>query len=84
MPLPRRPGRFEAPEEPLSGGGGSGASGGRSGGRKGFLLRLPPDLLAELRSWANQEVRSLNGHIAYLLQEAVRRRRKGGRGPDAG
>jgi hypothetical protein len=44
-------------------------------GRKGFLLRLPPDLLAELRRWANQEVRSLNGHIEYLLREALRRRR---------
>lgn len=42
--------------------------------RKGFLLRLPPPLLAELRTWANQEVRSLNGHIEFLLREAVRRR----------
>jgi len=45
------------------------------GERKGFLLRLPPDLYAELRSWANQEVRSLNGHIEYVLREALRRRR---------
>jgi hypothetical protein len=43
--------------------------------RKGFLLRLPPALLAELRTWANAEVRSLNGHIEFLLREAVRRRR---------
>lgn len=43
--------------------------------RKGFLVRLPPSLLAELRTWANQEVRSLNGHIEYLLREALRRRR---------
>ena len=42
--------------------------------RKGFLLRLPPPLLAELRAWANQEVRSLNGHIEFLLREALRRR----------
>ena len=47
--------------------------GGRS--RRPFLLRLPPDLLAELRAWANQDLRSLNGHIEYLLREAVRRRR---------
>jgi hypothetical protein len=46
--------------------------------RKGFLVRLPPSLLAELRAWANQEVRSLNGHIEFLLREAVRRR--GGKG----
>jgi hypothetical protein len=43
--------------------------------RKPFLLRLPPSLMAELRSWANQELRSLNGHIEYLLREAVKARR---------
>ena len=43
--------------------------------RRAFLLRLPPDLLAELRSWANQELRSLNAHIEFLLREAARRRR---------
>ena len=45
----------------------------RAQARKGFLLRLPPSLLAELRTWASAEVRSLNGHIEYLLREAVRR-----------
>ncbi len=44
------------------------------GPRKGFLLRLPPALLEELRSWANQEMRSLNGHLEYVLRDAVRRR----------
>jgi hypothetical protein len=43
--------------------------------RKGFLVRLPPSLLAELRVWAGHEVRSLNGHIEYLLRDALRRRR---------
>lgn len=47
--------------------------------RKSFLLRLPPELFAELRSWANQEVRSLNGHIEFLLREAVRTKRGGRR-----
>ncbi len=42
--------------------------------RKGFLVRLPPSLLAELRIWANHEVRSLNGHIEFLLRDALRRR----------
>ena len=46
--------------------------------RKPFLLRLPPDLHGELQSWAEQELRSLNGHIEYLLREAVRRRRAAG------
>ena len=53
---------------------------GDDGERKGFLLRLPPELFAELRSWANQEVRSLNGHIEYVLREALRRRRGKGDG----
>ena len=46
--------------------------------RKAFLLRLPPDLMEELRGWAGHELRSLNAHIEYLLREAVRRRRSSG------
>lgn len=42
--------------------------------RKAFLLRLPPDLMEELRSWANQDLRSLNAHIEYLLREALKKR----------
>ena len=45
-------------------------------GRKPFLLRLPRELHDELRSWADEELRSLNGHLEYLLREAVRQRRK--------
>jgi hypothetical protein len=50
----------------------------RSGGareRKGFPLRLPPELMDELRAWAAQDLRSLNAHIEYLLREAVKRRK---------
>lgn len=43
--------------------------------RKPFLLRLSPDLMAELREWANQDLRSLNAHIEFLLRDAVRQRR---------
>ncbi len=43
--------------------------------KKGFLLRLPPPLLDELRGWAEQDMRSLNGQIEWLLREALRRRR---------
>ena len=45
------------------------------GPRKSFLLRLSPDVLDELRSWANQDMRSLNGQVEFLLREAVKRRR---------
>lgn len=47
----------------------------RGGGRKPFVLRLDPELHDELRRWASQDLRSLNGHIEYLLREALRRRR---------
>jgi hypothetical protein len=50
--------------------------------RKGFLLRVPPELLDELRAWADQEMRSLNAQIEWILRDAVRRagRREGGEG----
>ena len=43
--------------------------------RKGFLLRLPPALLDELRRWAEQEMRSVNGQIEWIVREALSRRR---------
>jgi hypothetical protein len=55
---------------------GPSADGGDSARRKPFLLRLPPDLMAELRAWSAQELRSLNGHLEFLLREAVRQRRR--------
>ena len=42
--------------------------------RKGFLLRVPPPLLDELRRWAEQEMRSVNGQIEWALRDALRRR----------
>lgn len=47
--------------------------------RKPFLLRMDPDLLAQLQAWAAEDLRSLNGHIEFLLREALR---KAGRLPD--
>lgn len=67
------------PDQPQNGAGGEGR-GGSSRERKPFLLRLPPDLLDELRSWSAAELRSLNGHIEFLLRAAVRRKR-GEEGP---
>jgi hypothetical protein len=57
------------PEEPA----GQGAGGGRE--RRPFLLRIPPQLMEELRAWAAQDLRSLNGHIEWLLQQAVKKRK---------
>lgn len=39
--------------------------------RKSFLLRMDPALLAALQRWAEQDLRSLNGQIEYLLRQAV-------------
>jgi hypothetical protein len=44
--------------------------------RKPFLLRMDPALYEALESWAQQELRSLNGQIEYLLKDAVAKRRK--------
>jgi hypothetical protein len=45
-------------------------------GRKAFLLRLPPDLWAELEKWAADELRSVNAQIEYLLRDAAQRRKR--------
>ncbi|MFY9345462.1 MAG: Arc family DNA-binding protein [Planctomycetota bacterium] len=39
---------------------------------KKFLLRLPPRLFEALRAWAEQDMRSINGQIEWLLREALR------------
>jgi hypothetical protein len=44
--------------------------------RKPFLLRMDPVLHEALERWAQQDLRSLNGQIEYLLKEAVAKRRK--------
>ncbi|MFZ1993996.1 MAG: hypothetical protein WAU75_07795 [Solirubrobacteraceae bacterium] len=40
---------------------------------KRFLLRLDPRLFEALRRWAQDDLRSINGQIEYLLTEQVRR-----------
>jgi hypothetical protein len=45
-----------------------------SPGKKAFLLRLPPDVWAQLERLAASELRSVNGQIEYLLREALARR----------
>jgi hypothetical protein len=40
--------------------------------RKGFPLRLDPQLYDELQRWAASELRSVNGQIEYLLRRALR------------
>jgi hypothetical protein len=45
--------------------------------RKPFLLRIDPSLWAELESWAQAELRSVNGQIEYILRQAVGKRKGG-------
>jgi hypothetical protein len=45
--------------------------------RKPFLLRIDPALWAELEAWAQDELRSVNGQIEYLLRQAVQKRKGG-------
>ena len=45
--------------------------------KKQVLLRLSPTLWSDLAAWAEDDYRSINGQIEYLLSEAVRKRKKG-------
>lgn len=44
--------------------------------KKQVLLRLAPSLWNELAAWAEEDFRSINGQIEYLLTEAVRMKKK--------
>lgn len=39
--------------------------------RKPFLLRMDPRVLEALQRWADDDLRSLNGEIEYLLRRAL-------------
>jgi hypothetical protein len=43
--------------------------------RKSFLLRMDPTLWGDLEAWAQDDLRSVNGQIEYLLRQAVLRRK---------
>jgi hypothetical protein len=45
--------------------------------RKPFLLRIDPELWSELEAWAQDELRSVNGQIEYLLRQAIQKRKGG-------
>lgn len=44
--------------------------------KKQVPLRLSASLWEELAAWAEEDFRSINGQIEYLLAECVRRRKK--------
>lgn len=41
--------------------------------KKVFALRLDPEMLNALQKWADDEFRSINGQIEYLLYDALRK-----------
>jgi hypothetical protein len=44
--------------------------------RKAFLIRIDSDLWAELEGWAQDELRSVNGQIEYILRQAMQKRKR--------
>jgi hypothetical protein len=46
--------------------------------RKPFLLRIDRDVLDAVQRWADDDLRSLNGQIEFLLRRALK---EGGREP---
>ena len=50
---------------------------GKDKDKKQILLRLAPSLWQELAQWAEEDFRSINGQIEYLLTECVRKRKRG-------
>ena len=46
--------------------------------KKQIPLRLSAQLYAQLMQWAEDDFRSVNGQIEYLLTECVKQRRKNG------
>ena len=47
--------------------------------KKQVPLRISAKLFAEISAWAEDDFRSVNGQIEYLLTECVRQRKKNGK-----
>ena len=50
--------------------------------RKPFLLRIDREVLDSLQRWADDDLRSLNGQIEYLLREALKKSKRLTQTPD--
>ncbi len=50
--------------------------------KKQLLLRLSSSLWKELVAWSEDDFRSLNGQIEFLLTECVKHRKKGKNNPE--
>lgn len=52
--------------------------------RKPFLLRVDRELLDAVQRWANDDLRSLNAQIEFLLRDALKRAGRAPRAREAG
>ena len=41
--------------------------------KKSYPLRISPDVLDAMRRWSDDELRSLNAQIEYVLRDALRK-----------
>ena len=41
--------------------------------KKSFLLRIDRETLDALQRWASDDLRSLNGHMEFVLRDALKR-----------
>ena len=41
--------------------------------KKAFVLRVNPEMMESLEKWAQDEFRSINGQIEYLLHESLKK-----------
>jgi hypothetical protein len=46
-----------------------------SNSKKAYPLRISERLFEQIRKWANEDMRSVNGQIEFLLNEAVKKRK---------
>ncbi|MCD7742082.1 MAG: Arc family DNA-binding protein [Ruminococcus sp.] len=44
--------------------------------RKQIVLRIAPSLWEDIAEWAEEDFRSINGQIEYILSEAVKKRKR--------
>ncbi|MDX1999095.1 MAG: hypothetical protein SF066_15365 [Thermoanaerobaculia bacterium] len=48
--------------------------------KKAYPLRIDPDVYDALKRWADDELRSVNGQIEYLLTQALKKAGRGRKG----
>jgi hypothetical protein len=52
--------------------------------RKAFLLRIDPDVLDAVQRWANDDLRSLNAQIEFVLRRVLKQEGRLGERADRG